>query len=105
MTYQKLVRDNIPDIIKSNGEEPIVEVLDEARYKSELERKLLEEANEVINASGEDRIEELADLLEVMRALAFLENKTLEDVENTRVTKEEKRGGFAKRLYLVDVNK
>lgn len=105
MTYQKLVRDNIPDIIRNNGEEPIVEVLDETGYKSELERKLLEEANEVINASGEDRIEELADLLEVMKSLALLENKTLDDVENARVNKEEKRGGFAKHLYLVDVKK
>lgn len=31
--YNKLVRDNIPDIIKNNGEIPITKTLDEADYK------------------------------------------------------------------------
>lgn len=103
--YQKLVRDNIPDIIRNNGEEPIVEVLDDERYKTELERKLLEEANEVINAGGVDRVEELADLLEVMDALVIHEGYTLDDVLEARSSKLEKRGGFSKRLYLSDVKK
>ena len=101
--YNKLVRDNIPDIIRANGEEPIVHVLDEADYKSELERKLLEEANEVIESGGIDRIYELADLMEVVHALLELEEKTMEDVENARVEKASKRGGFTKRLYLEEV--
>lgn len=101
--YNKLVRDNIPDIIRANGEEPIVHVLDEADYKSELERKLLEEANEVIESGGIDRIYELADLMEVVHALLDLEEKTMEDVENARVEKASKRGGFTKRLYLEGV--
>ena len=101
--YNKLVRDNIPDIIRSNGEEPIVHVLDDEAYKSELERKLLEEANEVVESGGVDRIYELADLMEVVHALLELEKKTMEDVENARVEKHNKRGGFTKRLYLEGV--
>lgn len=103
--YGKLVRDNIPNIIESNGEKPIVEVLDEQNYKIELENKLIEECSEVINSSGKDRIEELADLLEVMIAIVDLENKTIDDVENARIKKKEKRGSFSKRLYLKDVER
>ena len=103
--YQKLVRDNIPDIIKNNGEEPIVEVLDDDRYKEELEKKLVEESNEVLSSSGENRLEELADLLEVMDAMANLEGYTLEDILEAKDKKYQKRGGFAKKLYLSDVKK
>jgi len=101
--YKKLVRDNIPNIIRRNGEEPIVEVLDKKRYKEELEKKLKEECMEVINAKGIDRIEELADLLEVMYSLAELEDKTMEDVEKVRIEKKLKRGGFSKKIYLKGV--
>ena len=103
--YSKLVRDNIPDIIKANGENPITEVLSDERYKKELENKLIEECNEVINSSGIDRIEELADLLEVMIAMSNLENKTIEDVDKVRIKKKEKRGGFSKKIYLKDVER
>ncbi len=98
--YEKLVRDNIPDIIRENGEEPITEVLNDDRYKQELERKLMEECNEVISSSVNDRIEEIADLLEVVHSLIEMENKTLEDVEKVRIQKKIKRGGFSKKLYL-----
>ena len=78
--YNKLVRDNIPNIIKSNGEIPIIRILDNDEYKKELENKLYEEYQEVLNSSEDDRIEELADMLEIIKALANLENKTLNDV-------------------------
>jgi len=42
MSYKKLVRDNIPDIIKNNGEIPITRILSNEEYKCELEKKLLE---------------------------------------------------------------
>ncbi|MBQ6323634.1 MAG: nucleoside triphosphate pyrophosphohydrolase [Bacilli bacterium] len=103
MSYNKLVRDKIPDIIKSNGEEPITRVLSEEEYKIELEKKLQEELNETLQVTGDDRIEELADMLEVMTSLAELEGKTLDDVIITRNEKKEARGGFQKRLYLKGV--
>ena len=39
--YNKLVRDKIPDIIKSNGENPVIKVLNEDEYKKELEKKII----------------------------------------------------------------
>lgn len=78
--YNKLVRDKIPNIIKEKGETPVVRILDKIEYKNELEKKLYEEYKEVIEATGDDRVEELADMLEVIRALANLENKNLNEV-------------------------
>ena len=75
--YNKLVRDKIPEIIKNNGEEPIIEILNDIDYKKELEKKLYEEYLEVIESSGLNRLEELADMLEVIKSLAALENKEL----------------------------
>ena len=103
MSYKKLVRDKIPEIIKNNGEEPITRVLSFDEYKKELEIKLKEEMEEVLNARGSERIEELGDLLEVMIALANLENKNLEDIINICDRKREQRGGFSRRLYLEGV--
>lgn len=101
--YNKLVRDKIPDIIINNGEKPITRILDDIEYKKELERKLYEEYNEVIESSGEDRLEELADMLEVIKALASLENKDLNDIINISDRKNKKRGAFNNKIFLEKV--
>lgn len=101
--YNKLVRDKIPNIIEEKGETPIIKILDENEYKKELEKKLYEEYKEVIEASGDDRVEELADMIEVIRALANLENKSLNDVIAIADKKSEKRGAFEERIFLEKV--
>ena len=101
--YKKLVRDRIPEIILSKGETPITRILSDAEYKEELEKKLHEEYLEVLDAAGDSRIEELADMLEVMEALASVENKTLDDVLSVKAKKQEKRGAFKDKIYLEGV--
>ena len=101
--YNKLVRDNIPNIIKSNGEIPITRILDNDEYKKELENKLYEEYQEVLSSSGDDRIEELADMLEIIKTLANLENKTLNDVILVAEQKNKKRGDLDEKIYLEKV--
>lgn len=101
--YNKLVRDKIPNIIKEKGETPVVRILDEVEYKSELEKKLYEEYKEVIEVTGDDRLEELADMLEVIRALAKLENKDLNDIIEIALIKNEKRGAFETKIFLEKV--
>lgn len=101
--YNKLVRDKIPNIIKEKGETPVVRILDEIEYKKELEKKLYEEYKEVIESSGDDRVEELADMLEVIRALANLENKHLNDIISVADKKNEKRGAFDEKIFLEKV--
>ena len=102
--YNKLVRDNIPDIIKKNGGEPYIRTLDDFEYKKELEKKLYEEYNEVLNASNkEEKIEELADMLEIISALAKVEGKSLEDVISCAKQKSIKRGAFDNKIFLEKV--
>ena len=97
MSYEKLVRDRIIDIIRSNGENPIYHTLSDEEYLDELHKKLFEEANEFVEA---DDLEELADLLEVIYAIAKHKNINMEQVEDIRLEKREKRGGFEDKIYL-----
>lgn len=101
--YNKLVRDKIPEIIKASGEEPVTRELDFNEYKLALETKLKEECQEVLTASGEERINEISDVLEVLRALAKLENATLNDVIIIADKKKDERGAFEKRIFLEKV--
>ena len=101
--YNKLVRDNIPDIIISNKETPVTRILDEDEYKKALEEKLIEEQEEVLSSAGTERCEELADTIEVIRALAKLEGKSLEEIIAIADDKKLKRGGFDGRIYLEKV--
>ena len=63
---------------------------------------MIEEANEFV---AEDSPEELADLLEVIHAIAKVKNISLEEVEKIRQEKRNKRGGFEEKIYLEDVKK
>ena len=102
--YNKLVRDNIPDIIRSNNEVPFTRFLNDNEYREELYKKLLEECNEVVNSkSSEEVLEELADVFEVMESIVKLENKSFDDVKDIAISKKNKRGGFEKRIYLEKV--
>lgn len=103
--YNKLVRDNIPDIIKRNKEIPVTKILDQNDYKKELENKLNEEYHEVLESSGKNRIEELGDMLEVMKALAELEGSSLNEVIEISNKKYLKRGGFSKKIFLIKTEK
>jgi len=97
--YNKLVRDKIPGIIMHQGELPVYRKLDDAEYLAELKRKLQEEMSEFLT---EDDPEELADLYEVMDAIAqFLGGK--EKILELQRKKQERNGGFADRIYLQEV--
>ncbi len=98
--FNKLVRDNIPNIIEKNGEKAFTKILSDEEYKIELEKKLNEEYKEVLSSSGKDRIEELSDMLEIIKCLAELENSTLDEVIETAREKSLKRGSFKNKIYL-----
>ena len=104
IVYDKLVRDNIPEIIKSNGSKPYFRILNDEEYWEYLLKKDNEELEEVKTASSLEEIkQELADKLELIRAMSEFNGFTLQDIINEANIKKEKRGGFQKRLLLEKV--
>lgn len=99
--YNKLVRDRIPEIIEASGKSCICETLSEDRYIEMLDAKLNEELAEYQESKS---MEELADLLEVVRAVALVRGSSMEEIEAIRIAKAEKRGGFKKKLLLKEVH-
>ncbi len=100
MKYNKLVRDNIPDIIKKDGKAVRVHFADDDEYAKRLADKLLEEANEYV-ASGNP--EELADILEVVYAIAIAKGMHKVQLDSIVQKKRDERGAFEKRVILDDV--
>ena len=104
VTYDKLVRDYIPEIIKANNGEAYFRKLNDAEYWQYLLKKDSEELEEVRTASSnEERKKELADKLELIRAMAEFCGFTFQDIIDEADIKKERRGGFQKRLLLQKV--
>ena len=99
--YNKLVRDRIPEIIEASGKTCVTEILSDEEYLRMVDAKLDEELAEY---HKDQNIEELADLLEVIRAAAIARGYTLEELESVRAEKAEKRGGFEKKIFLIETN-
>ncbi len=99
--HNKLVRDKIPDIIKESDKIPHCHILSDEEYLSELDRKLNEECAEY---QADKNLEELADMLEVMYAIAEARGYSVEELERVRAEKAEKRGGFKEKIYLESVD-
>lgn len=100
ITYNKLVRDKIPEIIEADGKTCKTEILSDEAYLRMVDAKLDEELSEY---HKEQNIEELADLLEVLYAATLARGYTLEELENVRASKVEKRGAFMEKILLKEV--
>ena len=94
----KLVRDRIPEIIRQGGGSPEVTVLTSEELLTALMDKLLEEAHELRGANPRSRVEEMADVLEVVQAL--LSHLDSEQVIQVQTEKLRERGGFEKGFFL-----
>lgn len=99
--HYKLVRDKIPEIIRASGKTCHTVTLDDEDYARRLREKLQEETNEFLESHD---VEELADIMEVVYALAVQKGYTLQQLEDIRARKAAERGGFADRVFLTLVN-
>lgn len=99
--YHKLVRDRIPEIIASDGKTCVCETLADEAYLRLLDAKLTEELSEYQESRS---LEELADLLEVLRAVVKARGWTWGQLEQIRQEKATKRGGFEKKIFLKEVH-
>ena len=92
----KLVRDKIPQIIQADGKGPIIRTLSEEDYLQELDKKLNEEVAEY---QADKSIEDMTDVLEVLYAICEARGHSLEELEQVRKEKSDKRGAFKERIY------
>jgi predicted house-cleaning noncanonical NTP pyrophosphatase (MazG superfamily) len=100
MTDGKLVRDRIPEIILANDEMPRVRVLEAHEVLPALIAKLHEEADELASAEPETRLDELADVYEVVAALTSTLGFTDVQVAEAATAKRVARGGFTRQYWL-----
>lgn len=100
IVYNKLVKNRIPQIIEESGKRCETEILSNERYLQMLDKKLNEELAEY---QTEKNIEELADLLEVVYAVAKARGCSVAELEQIRTEKKEKRGAFDKKIFLIKV--
>lgn len=100
ITYNKLVRDKIPEIIEKDNKTCEIRILDDDEYLKMIDAKLDEELAEY---HKDQNLEELADILEVLYAATKARGYSLEELEECRRAKAEKRGGFEKKIMLETV--
>ena len=98
--YSKLVRDRVPEIIEASGKTCKTEILNDADYLQMIDAKLDEELAEY---HKDQNVEELADLMEVIYAAAVARGYSIEQLEQVRAEKAAKRGGFQKKILLIEV--
>lgn len=102
IVYKKLVRDNIPDICLANNQNPKYRALNDKDYKSALKKKLKEETKEYIRS---DNLEELADILEVVDAIAVSQGSSMDEILRIKESKANINGKFDRKYYLESVSK
>jgi len=97
----KLVRDRIPEIIEKNGKKPVTHIANDNEYWDKLKLKLQEEVDEVLEDGTEDEVkEELADVLEVIKAICEFRKVNKKELESLREKKAKERGGFKDKIIL-----
>jgi predicted house-cleaning noncanonical NTP pyrophosphatase (MazG superfamily) len=97
MKYNKLVRDKIPEYIKSRGGKPVTHIAGNEEYWRKLREKLQEEVNEFLEAESP---QEIADIYEVLDAMCDWKQFDRNQVQDIKKTKLEERGGFQNRIIL-----
>lgn len=101
ITHNKLVRDNIPEIISRSGGTPHTRVLNDTEYKQALRAKVIEESYELSQAiTTDDILNELADVFELLYTIARVENLSINDIMIQRTKKLETNGGFDQKIFL-----
>lgn len=100
VTYNKLIRDRVPEVIQADGRHAVTRILDSHDYQSALLAKLVEEAKEAEAASPDTLPAELADIFEVLQALVPMLAMSWQDLMELASAKRRQRGGFTRRLFL-----
>ena len=91
-TYNKLIRDNNVKIMEDKGCKVTYEILDDKKYGEEIDKKLADYS-----------VEEMADVMEVIYAILEYRGTSMEEVEQVRIKKRNRKGAFKNKIFLKDV--
>jgi predicted house-cleaning noncanonical NTP pyrophosphatase (MazG superfamily) len=101
ISYEKLVRDKIPEVVRKAGVLPVFYMLNKTEAIRLLKRKLIEESFEVWESIDKEALaEELADVLEVIESLRVNASIDFDELKKLQEKKKVKRGGFENLVYL-----
>jgi len=100
MKYNKLVRDRIPELIKKKGKTASTHIANNKEYWEKLKIKLREEVDEFL---GDNSLEEMADILEVIDSIKEIKNFNEEELQSLKLKKLQERGGFKSRIILDEI--
>lgn len=96
----KLIRDKVPELLQAKEVVIHERILDDVEFISKLKEKLLEEADEVLEAANREELtEELADVLEVVYTLSKATGIPLNLIEEARIKKLSFKSGFEKKIF------
>ena len=100
--YNKLVWDNVPDLIKEKGKECEVRTLDDEEFEIELMKKVEEEASALPEtASRQELIDELADVVTCVEYIKNIKKITELELADALERHSRRKGRFEKKNYLV----
>ena len=99
--HRKLIRDKIPQVIEVAGDEYEIRIMGKREYGKELKKKLMEEVKELNEAPKEKLLNEMADVLELLKSISDFYKIDFKLVEEKQIQKRKERGGFKKRLFLI----
>lgn len=97
----KLVRDNLKDEYEQTNQNPMFRELSIDELKTQLARKIVEEANEIkVNSQPDEVIDEVADIRQILDDIMAIYDITEEQVKSAQQKKYDKKGGFANGVFV-----
>ncbi len=101
--YNKLVRDNIPDIIKGKHQHCEVRpITDMQEFQQELFKKIKEEATSLaMSRTKEEFLDEYADLMAVLEEIVQQLDISVDDLRKARSENALKKGRYKRQHFLI----
>lgn len=100
--YNKLVWDNVPDLIHEKGKECEIRTLDDEEFELEILKKVEEEASALPEtASRQELIDELADVVTCVEYIKDVKKITELELADALERHARRKGRFEKKHYLV----
>lgn len=99
--YNKLVRDRVPEILKSSGHQVEYKILSESQLLLALQDKLLEKAQKFAEKPTENDISDMFELMDLI--IDKFEYEQMH-IDYLRLKNRELQGGYTQNIYLISVD-